>query len=86
MTGTCPLAGFWEGENRAVLERNSPHLGAANFKTPTLVVHGETDLRVPVNHGLELHHTLLSKGVPARYVYYPNENHGVLKLGAEAGC
>ncbi len=73
------FGGFWEGENRAVLERNSPHLGAAAFKTPTLVVHGQSDLRVPVNHGLELYHTLLNKGVPSRFVYYPNENHWVLK-------
>jgi len=73
------FGGFWEGDNRAVLERNSPHLGAAAFKTPTLVVHGQSDLRVPVNHGLELYHTLLNKGVPSRYVYYPNENHWVLK-------
>lgn len=73
------FGGFWEAENRVVLERNSPHLGAANFKTPTLVVHGQSDLRVPVNHGLELYHTLLNKNVPARFVYYPNENHWVLK-------
>jgi dipeptidyl aminopeptidase/acylaminoacyl peptidase len=73
------FGGFWERDNRTVLERNSPHLGAANFKTPTLVIHGQTDLRVPVNHGLELYHTLLSKGVPSRYVYYPNENHWILK-------
>ncbi|MCC7248951.1 MAG: prolyl oligopeptidase family serine peptidase, partial [Lysobacter sp.] len=73
------FGGFWEGDNRAVLERNSPHLGAAAFKTPTLVVHGQSDLRVPVNHGLELYHTLLNRGVPSRYVYYPNENHWVLK-------
>jgi dipeptidyl aminopeptidase/acylaminoacyl peptidase len=73
------FGGFWESDNRAVLERNSPHLAAANFKTPTLVIHGQNDLRVPVNHGLELYHTLLMKGVPTRYVYYPNENHWVLK-------
>ncbi|MCU0870579.1 MAG: S9 family peptidase [Burkholderiales bacterium] len=73
------FGGFWEGDNRTVLERNSPHLAAANFKTPTLVIHGQNDLRVPVNHGLELYHTLLMKGVPTRYVYYPNENHWVLK-------
>ena len=73
------FGGFWEKDNRAALERNSPHLGAANFRTPTLVVHGQTDLRVPVNHGLELYHTLLNRGVPSRYVYYPNENHWVLK-------
>jgi dipeptidyl aminopeptidase/acylaminoacyl peptidase len=73
------FGGFWERDNRAVLERNSPHLSAGTFNTPTLVIHGQTDLRVPVNHGLELYHTLLMKGVPSRYVYYPNENHWVLK-------
>lgn len=73
------FGGFWEGDNQAVLARNSPHLAAANFNTPTLVVHGQTDLRVPVNHGLELYQTLLMKGVPSRLLYYPNENHWVLK-------
>jgi dipeptidyl aminopeptidase/acylaminoacyl peptidase len=73
------FGGFWEGDNRTVLERNSPHLAAANFATPTLVVHGQTDMRVPVNHGMELYQTLLMKGVPSRLLYYPNENHWVLK-------
>jgi dipeptidyl aminopeptidase/acylaminoacyl peptidase len=73
------FGGFWDEGNDAVVRRNSPHFGAANFKTPTLVVHGQTDLRVPVNHGLELYQTLLMKGVPSRYVYFPNENHWVLK-------
>ncbi len=73
------FGGFWEEGNEAVLRRNSPHFDAANFKTPTLVVHGQTDLRVPVNHGLELYQTLLMKGVPSRFVYFPNENHWVLK-------
>ncbi len=73
------FGGFWEDGNRAVIERNSPHYRAAHFKTPTLVIHGQRDLRVPVNHGLELFHTLLQKGVPTRYVYFPDENHWVLK-------
>ncbi len=69
----------WEPATREMLQKISPHYHAANFKTPTLVVHGQNDLRVPVNHGLELYQTLLMKGVPTRYVYYPNENHWVLK-------
>lgn len=73
------FGGFWEAGNREVIERNSPHYRAAHFKTPTLVIHGQRDLRVPVNHGLELFHTLLQKGVPTRYVYFPDENHWVLK-------
>ena len=73
------FGGFWEPENREMLEKISPHYHAANFKTPTLVVHGQLDYRVPVNHGQELYQTLLMKGVPTRYVYFPNENHWILK-------
>ena len=78
--GTVPrFGGFWEEGNREVIERNSPHLGAANFRTPTLVLHGQRDLRVPVNHGIEIYQTLLVKGVPTRLVYFADENHWVLK-------
>ncbi len=73
------FGGFWEPGNEAVMRRNSPHYGAANFKTPTLVIHGQIDQRVPVNHGMELYQTLLMKGVPSRFIYFPNENHWVLK-------
>ena len=73
------FGGFWEPENREMLEKISPHYHAANFKTPTLVIHGQLDYRVPVNHGQELYQTLLMKGVPTRYVYFPNENHWILK-------
>jgi dipeptidyl aminopeptidase/acylaminoacyl peptidase len=57
----------------------SPNMMAANFKTPTLVIHGQLDLRVPVNHGIELFNTLQKKGVPSRLIYYANENHWVLR-------
>ncbi len=73
------FGGFWEPENRAMFEKISPHYHAANFKTPTLVIHGQLDYRVPVNHGQELFQTLLMKGVPTRYVYFPNENHWILR-------
>lgn len=73
------FGGFWEPENIETIRHISPHYHAANFKTPTLVVHGQLDYRVPVNHGQELYQTLLMKGVPTRYVYFPNENHWILK-------
>lgn len=76
---TPRFGGFWEPGNLDVMRRNSPHYGAGNFNTPTLVIHGQTDLRVPVNHGIELYHTLLNRGVPTRFVYFPNENHWILK-------
>lgn len=68
---------FWEDFER--FHRNSPHVNAANFNTPTLVIHGQRDMRVPVNHGLELFNTLQNRGVPSRFVYFPDENHWVLK-------
>ncbi len=68
---------FWEDFER--FERNSPHMSAGNFRTPTLVIHGQKDLRVPVNHGIELFNTLQVRGVPSKFVYFPDENHWVLK-------
>jgi|HigsolmetaAR204D_1030405.scaffolds.fasta_scaffold00418_4 dipeptidyl aminopeptidase/acylaminoacyl peptidase len=68
---------FWEDPAR--FERNSPHVRAGHFNTPTLVIHGQRDMRVPVNHALELFNTLQRRGVPSRLVYFPDENHWVLK-------
>jgi dipeptidyl aminopeptidase/acylaminoacyl peptidase len=70
---------YWTDEQKKVFAQGSPHFGAANFKTPTLVLHGQKDQRVPVNHGLELYHALVQRGVPSRFVYFPDENHWVLK-------
>jgi len=68
---------YWEKPEE--FARISPHTHAANFKTPTLIIHGQLDLRVPVNHGIELFNTLQSKGVRSKLVYFPDENHWVLK-------
>lgn len=57
----------------------SPHLFAKNFKTPTLVVHGELDYRVPVGEGLQLYTALQMKNVPSKLLYYPDEGHWILK-------
>jgi dipeptidyl aminopeptidase/acylaminoacyl peptidase len=68
---------FWNAPE--LFEKSSPHFGAANFKTPTLVIHGAQDFRVPVNHGIELFNTLQNRGVDSRLIYFPDENHWVLK-------
>jgi dipeptidyl aminopeptidase/acylaminoacyl peptidase len=68
---------YWDDLER--FQRNSPHINAANFKTPTLIIHGQLDQRVPVGNGLELFNVLQNKGVPSRLVYYPDENHWILK-------
>ncbi len=61
------------------IQRWSPTDHAANFSTPTLVIHGEKDYRVVVTQGLELYGILKAKGVEARLVYYPDEGHWILK-------
>jgi dipeptidyl aminopeptidase/acylaminoacyl peptidase len=76
---TPRFGSFWTPGQEAVFRQVSPHFGAANFATPTLVVHGQRDLRVPVNHGIELYHALQQKGVPSRLLYFSDENHWVLK-------
>ena len=66
-------------DNPGLYTKWSPHLSAKNFKTPTLVVHGELDYRVPVGEGLQLFSTLQRKGVPSKLLYYPDEGHWILK-------
>ena len=70
---------YWEKPEE--FARYSPHTSAGNFVTPTLVIHGQLDQRVPVNHGIELFNTLQTRGVPSKLVYFPDENHWVLKPG-----
>ncbi len=66
-------------EHPELYQKWSPHLFAKNFKTPTLVVHGELDYRVPVGEGLQLFTTLQRKGVPSKLLYFPDEGHWVSK-------
>ncbi len=67
----------WQDPQRIV--RWSPSYYAKNFRTPTLVLHGEKDFRVPVTQGINLYHVLQAKGVPTRIVVFPDENHWILK-------
>ena len=71
--------GVWPWENLEKYQSQSPHAFSKNFKTPTLVIHGELDYRVPYYEGLEYYNTLRAKGIPARLVVYPDENHWILK-------
>ena len=57
----------------------SPHTYAKNFKTPTLVTHGEIDYRVPVGEALQLFTTLQRQGVPSRLLVFPDEGHWINK-------
>ncbi len=75
--GTERFFNFWDKPEE--FAKYSPHTSAGNFRTPTLVIHNLNDLRVPLNHGVELFNTLQTRGVPSKLVYFPDENHWVLK-------
>jgi dipeptidyl aminopeptidase/acylaminoacyl peptidase len=62
----------------------SPSYFVKNFKTPTLVVHGERDFRVPLEQGLQLFTALQRMNVPSKLLVFPDEDHFVSKpLNAE---
>jgi len=60
-------------------DKHSPHRYLKDFKTPTLVIHNELDFRVPVNEGMNLFTALQRKGIPSKFLYFPDEGHWVLK-------
>jgi dipeptidyl aminopeptidase/acylaminoacyl peptidase len=62
-------------EIRAIYEKNSPLNYAANFKTPTLILHGEADWRCHITEGEQLFTALKKMGVPAMMARFPDEPH-----------
>jgi dipeptidyl aminopeptidase/acylaminoacyl peptidase len=83
-TGTSDIPGFvpdyFGGEHWDVFERWRTHSAMFHVKavsTPTLIQHGESDLRVPVSQGYELYNALKRQGVTTRMVVYPRQPHGI---------
>jgi dipeptidyl aminopeptidase/acylaminoacyl peptidase len=66
-------------DNRELYRKWSPHEYAKNFKTPTLVIHGQRDYRLDVSQGFDLFTTLQMENVPSKMLYFPDEGHWVLK-------
>jgi dipeptidyl aminopeptidase/acylaminoacyl peptidase len=57
----------------------NPQLFAKNWDTPLLVIHGGKDFRVPEGQGMEAFGTAQLRGIPSRFLYFPNEGHWILK-------
>ena len=71
--------GNWYWDDMAKIHAQSPHAHAATMSTPTLVMHGALDYRVPDGQGLAYYNTLKARGVDARLLWFPDENHWILK-------
>ena len=83
--GTTDTGAFWEHEmGDPYLEpdrytRQSPFEHLAKIRTPMLVIHGEQDFRVPVSEALRLWTDLRRHGAEGKLLYFPDENHWILK-------
>ena len=66
-------------DNPETHERFNPANYVKNWRTPMLVIHGEQDFRVPDTQGISTFTALQRRGIESRLVYFPDENHWVLK-------
>lgn len=69
----------WEQPQPKSYELYSPHKYAKNWDTPILVIHNEKDFRVPLAQGMEAFTAAQLQNVPSKFLYFPDENHWVVK-------
>ena len=70
---------YWDPEVKAQYDKFSPHNYVQNWDTPILIIHGQQDFRVPVTEGMQAFQAAQLKGIPSKFLYFPDENHWVLK-------
>ena len=68
---------YWDDMKR--VDSQNPRANVKPMKTPTLVIHGALDYRVPDAQGLAYYNALKAKGIASRLVFFPDENHWILK-------
>ena len=84
--GTTDSSNYWQSifTPEGMIE-NSPHASVENIVTPMLVIHGDKDYRVPIGESLRLwselaeHHGNADGSTQHKFLYFPDENHWVLK-------
>lgn len=73
---------YWEKEN-AIAQKHytefNPITHVKNWDTPILIIQGGKDYRVPIGQGQEAFQAAQLLGIKSRFVYFPDENHHVLK-------
>ncbi|MCA1625104.1 MAG: S9 family peptidase [Acidobacteria bacterium] len=65
---------FWE--NIEVYQKHSPMFNVKGVRTPTMIQHGDADIRVPISQGFEFYNALKAQGVPTRMIVLPRQPHG----------
>ncbi|HET8783804.1 MAG TPA: S9 family peptidase [Pyrinomonadaceae bacterium] len=64
----------WEAID--VYQKHSPMFNVKGVSTPTMIQHGEADVRVPISQGYEFYNALKTQGVPTRMLVLPRQPHG----------
>jgi len=73
---------YWDLKNKVAqntYQNFSPHKFVQNWDTPILVIHGEKDLRIPYTQGMGAYNSAVLKGIPAEFLFFPDESHWVLQ-------
>lgn len=65
---------FWEASE--LYRKHSPMFNVKGVTTPTLIEHGDADIRVPISQGYEFYQALKAQGVPTRMLVLPRQPHG----------
>jgi len=63
-------------ENMEIYQKHSPMFNVKGVSTPTLIQHGEADVRVPISQGYEFYNALKAQNVPVRMIVLPRQPHG----------
>lgn len=68
---------YWDKSNKETYD-NSPHKFVHKWDTPIMVIHGEKDYRIAYTQGMSAFNAAQLRGIPSKYLHFPNENHWVL--------
>lgn len=72
---------YWDKDNPVVQwsYSNSPHLFVDKWTAPIMVIHGGLDYRISYTQGMQAYNAAVLRGIPAEFLYFPDENHWVLQ-------
>ncbi|MCF6241474.1 MAG: S9 family peptidase [Bacteroidales bacterium] len=71
---------YWDKSNKIAQRSyaNSPHRSVDKWDTPIMVIHGGKDYRIVDSQGMSAFNAAIIRGIPAKLLYFPDENHWIL--------
>lgn len=70
---------YWQRPVPKMYQNDSPHRYVQNWDTPILVIHNELDFRVPFGEGMQAFQAAQLRGIPSRFLSFPDEGHWMSK-------